>query len=334
MRIGQQTSKLLAAAVALTGIVLVVSRPDFLGDQAGRTVNAFSHANPWWIGAAFLAFAMGYVTYVGSWRASAFGLGIKLGFRPTLARLGIGSVVNTFAPARAGDAVKIALISETLEGPDKLWTAGGVYAAVAASRAAAVTVLTLVASCTGLLPAWPAVVIGTVVVGVAAAARFSTRARRFKRAVHLVEGIAALTRSPRRGAILVGWALATTGARILAVAGLASAFSLPHPLLVALLTVTALDLSGALPLTPGNVGVASGAVMVALGTAGISVADSLTISVAVQALETLVSLSAGAFGAVYLARPVTIRPWLIRAGSLAAAGSAAALLGEVVIRLA
>ena len=57
MRIGQQTSKLLAAAVALAGIVLVVSRPDFLGDQAGRTVNAFSQANPWWIGAAFLAFA-------------------------------------------------------------------------------------------------------------------------------------------------------------------------------------------------------------------------------------------------------------------------------------
>ena len=35
--------------------------------------------------------------------------------------------------------MKIALISETLNGPDKLWTAGGVYAAVAASRAAAVT---------------------------------------------------------------------------------------------------------------------------------------------------------------------------------------------------
>ena len=334
MRIGQQTSKFLAAAVAIAGVVLVVSRPDFLGDQAGRTVNAFGSANPLWIAAAFVAFALGYVSYVGSWRASAAGMGMKLGFRPTLARLGIGSVVNTFAPARAGDAVKIALMSETMSGPDKLWTAGGVYAAVAASRAAAVTVLTLVASSTGLLPAWPGMVIGAAVVSVAAAARFSTRARRFKRAVHLVEGIAALTQSPRRGAVLIGWALATTGARILAVAGLASAFGLPRPFLVALLVVTALDLSGALPLTPGNVGVASGAVMVALGTVGISVAASLTISVAVQALETLVSLSAGAFGTVYLARPVTIRPWLIRAGSLTAAGSAAALVGAVVMRFA
>ena len=55
----------------------------------------------------------------------------------------------------------------------------------------------------------------------------------------------------------------------------------------------ALDLAGTVPLTPGNLGIASGAVAIALRSRGIGVTEALGVGIGIQALETLVSLAAG-----------------------------------------
>ena len=73
---------------------------------------------------------------------------------------------------------------------------------------------------------------------------------------------------------------------------------------------------GLIPLTPGNVGIASGAVTLALQARGIGLTEALTAGIALHAVETLVGLSLGAAGSLYVARARA--PWALR---LAAAGA-------------
>jgi hypothetical protein len=87
----------------------------------------------------------------------------------------------------------------------------------------------------------------------------------------------------------------------------------------------ALDLSGTFPLTPGGVGVGSGAVAVALASRGIGMTQALGVGITMQALETAVSLTAGSFGALYLARlDLRIRRWAVRGAMVAASAALAA----------
>ena len=68
-------------------------------------------------------------------------------------------MVNSFAPAKLGDAVKIALFSKAIDAPGRIWTAGGVYAALAAARSLVLAALLVAASATGALPLWPVFVL-------------------------------------------------------------------------------------------------------------------------------------------------------------------------------
>ena len=58
--------------------------------------------------------------------------------------------------------------------------------------------------------------------------------------------------------------------RVLAATAIAAAFGVDQPLAAAVLIIPALDLAGILPLTPGNVGVASAAVAFALTAHGVA----------------------------------------------------------------
>jgi uncharacterized membrane protein YbhN (UPF0104 family) len=319
------TSKLLVPALTVAAIGALVALPHFAGAHVGAAFGSLRDAQRGWLGLAAVGYALGYVTMACSWRTALAAGGGRLSLREVVARLGIGSIVNTVAPARAGDAVKVALLSESLSGPDRVWTTGGLYAAIAASRALPIACLVVIASVAGAIPIWPALaLIGGVVVLVAIGLS-PIRLRRWHRLAHLLDGLAALAHSPRRAAALVGWSTATTVARLVATSALAASLGVPHALLAGLLIVTALDVAGTLPLTPGNLGVASGAVAVALATRGIGATQGMGVGIAVQALETLVSLSAGSYGLLYLAgsRP-SVRPWAIRA---AAIGSSAAVAG-------
>jgi uncharacterized membrane protein YbhN (UPF0104 family) len=164
----------------------------------------------------------------------------------------------------------------------------------------------------------------------AVAAAFSGRLRRHPRIAHLVGGFAALERSPRAIATVLGWTATMQVARLAATAAVAAALGLPDPLLAALLILPALDVAAAFPITPGSIGVGSGAVAVALASRGIGMTQALGVGIAIQALETLVSVSAGSLGALYLARErarETVRRWTFRVAAVGGAAALAAFVG-------
>jgi uncharacterized membrane protein YbhN (UPF0104 family) len=243
-------------------------------------------------------------------------------------------MVNTFAPAKLGDAVKIALCAKAIEGPDRLWTAGGVYAALAAARCLTLALLVVAASVTGALPLWPVFALCGAVAALSAIALSSPRWRRHHRLAHLLEGFASLERSPRAAAAVLAWSLGIGASRLGATAAVAFALGLPHPLLAALVILPAIDLAGVVPITPGNVGVASGAVAVALQSRGVGVTQALGVGIAIQALETVVSLTAGGLGGLYLLQPSpAVRRWAVRVVAVGASAALAALLSVYLLDL-
>jgi uncharacterized membrane protein YbhN (UPF0104 family) len=246
----------------------------------------------------------------------------------------MGALVNTFTPARLGDVVKIALFSRAIDGPDRLWTAGGTYAAVGAAHCLSIAALVVVASVAGALPLWPVFALCGGVIALGALALSSPRWRRHHRIAHLLGGFAALVRAPRFAARVLGWSAAIALSRLAAVAALVAALGLPHPLLAALVICPALDLAGAMPLTPGNVGIASGAVAVALRSRGIGVTDALGVGIGIQTLETLVSLAAGSVGALYFAGSSGVaRRWAPRVAAIGFPAAIAVLLGTFMLDL-
>jgi hypothetical protein len=112
------------------------------------------------------------------------------------------------------------------------------------------------------------------------------------------------------------------------------AVGLPHPVLAALAILPALDLAGAVPLTPGGIGVGSGAVAVALASRGIGVTDGLAVGIAIQALETAVSGACGSLGIAYLVRPSDrVRRVGGRIALVGASAAVAAVVGAAVLDL-
>jgi uncharacterized membrane protein YbhN (UPF0104 family) len=90
-------------------------------------------------------------------------------------------------------------------------------------------------------------------------------------------------------------------ARVAAAASVAAAFGAHSPLRLALVLVPAVEVAGLLPLTPGNIGIASAAITVALRAAGTPMSSALAIGLGFHALETAAGLSLGAVSALYLA---------------------------------
>ena len=64
------------------------------------------------------------------------------------------------------------------------------------------------------------------------------------------------------------WVMAGTVARLGAAAAVAAAVGIPSPFLTALLVLPAIDLAGLIPITPGNIGLKSGAIALALQARG------------------------------------------------------------------
>jgi uncharacterized membrane protein YbhN (UPF0104 family) len=149
----------------------------------------------------------------------------------------------------------------------------------------------------------------------------------------VLEGFAALERSPRALVSVLGWTLGMVACRLGATVAVAAALGLPQPLLAALLILPALDVASAFPITPGSIGIGSGAVAVALAGRGIALPQALGTGIAMQALETLVSIAAGSIGAVSLmSEHAVIRRWTFRVAAVG--GSAAlALLGYLLLDL-
>ena len=327
-------SKLALSAAALLALVAVAATPGLLGGRVASAFDALTGAEQHWLVLGAAGFVLGFVCTVGAWRAALGAAGGRIGSCRAAASIGVGSLVNSFAPAKLGDAVKIALCARSIDAPGRIWTAGGVYAALAAARSLTLAALLVVASATGAMPLWPVFVLCGTVALLALAAAYSGRLRRHPRIAQVLAGFAALERSPRAIATVLAWTTGMVVARLGATMAVAAALGLPHPVLAALVILPALDVASAFPLTPGSIGIGSGAVAVALAGRGIGMTQALGVGFAIQALETFVSIAAGATGALYLAWPsASVRRWTFRAATVGATAALAAALGLAVLNL-
>lgn len=325
---------LAAAAVCSLGIVAVATMPQLLGSQVEAAFEGLGAARPIWLWLAASSFVLMIVASASAWRTALGLCGGEIDRSDAAARYGIGGLVNSLAPGRVGDAVRVALFSRCVHSPDRLWIAGGVFATLGAARAFVLTVLLVVAVVLGAMPLWPVFALGGTV-AVALAVSIATRKRRaHSRVAHLLDAFRGIGRCPARGLRLLAWLTVSTGARLGAATAIAAALGVHQPFLAALIISPALDLAGLMPLTPGNVGVTSGAVAVALQSRGVDLTTALTTGIALHAVETAASLVFGLAGALFLVRfpTPTARRWTIVATAatvclaLAAGFSATVLL--------
>jgi uncharacterized membrane protein YbhN (UPF0104 family) len=258
--------------------------PQVLGSRVGSALGTLGRADPRWLWLAGLAFTVSLVGSAGCWR-SAIGLcGGRTSLADATARYGAGSLVNTFVPARAGDAVRLALFSRLVPGQHKLWSTGGAFVAVAATRAAVLGAIVATGAALGVVPWWPLFIAAALV---ATAAVLARRAHR-----HL---------APRDLARLAGWVLVSVLGRFAGAAAISAAVGIHRPVVAALLILPALDVSGLVPLTPGNVGIASAAIAIAFRAHGVSFNHGLAAGITLQALETAVGLTIGIASVLWLA---------------------------------
>jgi uncharacterized membrane protein YbhN (UPF0104 family) len=334
MSLSRPTFTLVLAGVAAGAALSALSLP-LLGHHLASTLHVLTDASRPWLAVSFVAFLGAFVCTVGAWRSALAAAGARLCPKQAAARLGIGSMVNAFTPAKLGDAVKITLCARAIDAPDRMWTATGTYTALAAARSLTLAGLVVAASATHALPIWPVFLLVGSASAVALVAVASTRFRSHHRIASFLAGVTALTKDRRA---LRGVALWTIGMQVFRLAGTVAAvvaFGLPHPLLAALVILPALDLAGAVPLTPGSFGIGGGAVAVALASRGIGMTDALATGLAIQAVETMVSVTCGSLGLAYLMQPservtrVATRTALVGGAAALAAALGAAILDLV-----
>ena len=185
-------------------MIVIAFVPQLLGSEVRRALSGLSSAQPIWLWLAGVCFLGSLVGTAGAWRSAIGLVGGRIGWLDAGARYGIGSLINSFAPARLGDVARLALFSRALDSEDRLWRAGGSLAVIGVARALVLALLVVVGSIAGALPLWPVFVL-IALTGVAALAAMTTRNRTARTHLgHALDAFRALGREPKRGACLVG----------------------------------------------------------------------------------------------------------------------------------
>jgi uncharacterized membrane protein YbhN (UPF0104 family) len=327
---------LLATALFAAAAAVVAAMPRLLGHRVGDAIAGLEDARPGWLWLAALGFLGSLVASSWGWRAALALCGGRLSRADASARYGIGSLVNSLSPARVGEPVRVALFARALDGEDRAWRMGGVFGVIAAVRCVVFGVVVVVAAALGVVPFRPVLVLG----GVAAAAgvvAFVARNRTPRTHVgHVLDAFREVARSPLGGARVAGWIALSAAARFWAAVAIAAALGVHSPAQAALVIMPALYLAGLIPLS-GNLGITSGAVVIALHTQGVPLGQAATTGLAFQAVETAAGITFGFAGALLLAQfscAVTRRRLLMLAAAGATACVTAGVCATVVLPLA
>ena len=320
-----------AAGLAVTALVAAVATPQLLGRRVAAALDILGNAHAPWLWLAAIGFTVSVVTASAAWRTSIGVCGGRLTLTDACARYGAGSLVNTVAPFRAGDMLRIALFSRFLPVKERLRTTGGALAATAASRALVLGALVVGGAAAGIVPLWPMLVAAAVVaagVGVVVLARRTSS--------HLLDAFRALGDDPRAALRLVGWLALQLAGRLTGATAVAAALGIRHPLAAAVVVILALDVAGLLPLTPGNIGLAQGAIAIALHARGTPTSSALAAGIAFHAIETAVGIMFGIASLVWLApysSPAARRVALLAGAASWALGIAGAFSATVLVPL-
>ena len=286
---------------SIAALVVLAATPQLLGDRVEAGIDGLGNASASWLWLAAAAFGGSLFASACGWGSALRRCGGTTTGSDATARYCTGSLVNALAPARIGSAVRFALFARTLPNEGRLWTVGGVATSIGAVRALWLAVVLALGSASGALPRWPIGVLLLVVLAAAAVAWFVRDTQPGSKFAHTLDVFRVLGRCPEAAARIVGWIGLAMALRIGAAAGIAAAFGIDNPLTAALLVVPALDLAGMLPLTPGNVGLASAAVAFALKASGAASDVALSAGIAFGAVETLTTLALGCGSLLYFA---------------------------------
>ncbi|MGH2933655.1 MAG: lysylphosphatidylglycerol synthase domain-containing protein [Gaiellaceae bacterium] len=249
---------------------------------------------------AFVLFVASLAFSAFAWRSAVGECGGRLGRTRSAAFFGVGSLVNSLTPARLGDAVRIALFSRGLPGQGRLWAGGGIFAAMSAFQGVSMIILVATAAWLGAIPPWAvALPAAPAVVAVVLARRAKRRGSR-SGISRLLDVFAAFGRSPRHTCRPVGWLTVALCCRICAAALTATAFGMASSVTAAIVLIPAVEIATLLPLTPGNLGLTSAAVAVALHTTGTSLTRAVAVGIGFHAAEMAAGLAYGLASTIYL----------------------------------
>lgn len=295
--------------------MLLALLPFLVRDRVAEAIGDVAAADGRWLVVAVACFLAVIVATSRAWCAGIGAVGGEVGATNAAARYAVGSLVNGIAPAGTGGAVRIALFSRTLPDRDRVLTATGIAAAIGFARAPSMAALVVAAAALGAFPLWPVLLL----VGAAAAAVglawWSRRWTPHARIAHILDAFRALAQAPRAAVTLASWVTAANFTRVLGAVAVAASLGVSSPIEAGLVMIPALCLAAAVPSTPGNVGVSSGAVVVALSLIGVGFEQALAVGLAFHALETVVSIGAGSAGLLVVARPEVRVPALRYAGT-------------------
>jgi len=309
------------AAISLAVLAALCVSPSLLGDRVSEAVSGLDAASPGLLWLAGIAFAGTSLCAALAWRAALRASGSPLPFLDATSRYAVGCGVNAIAPAHVGSALRVALLGRVTTGG--CWTVSGVAAAVGVTRTVWLGALIAIGCAGGVLPLWPLVAIGLIVATALAVGIASRHVSLPRRLENLLAAFRCLATSPRDLGIVAGWALLGAAAKVAAATAVVAAMGIDNPLRAALVLVPAVELAAVLPITPGNVGLASAAVALALGSQGVDSKTALSAGIAFGAVELLTGMVIGAAGALALAGP-SARPFM-RVATAAAATSVVAL---------
>ena len=314
----------IATVLAAGGVAYVVASGS-LGGTLAQGLSSLGTADKRWLWLAAAGFAGSLFATAAAWRSTVNACGARMSHVDAWARYGVGSILNTFLPGRIGDAARVGLFSKAFpqDRGGRALTAVGALGAVSIAEALTQAPIVGAAAGFGAVPLWSILAVVGIASGLAGLAFAARKRLRGGRIRHLVDAFGSLSASPRQAAHLFAWSGAATASRVLAAAAIAAAVGIPSPLEAGLIMSAVLSLATAIPLTPGNVGVTSAAIVLALDSRGVPLASAIAAGVAFHAVEAAAGIIFGAGGALFLAR---YRSPAARLWSLRAAGALASLI--------
>jgi uncharacterized membrane protein YbhN (UPF0104 family) len=270
-------------------------------------------ADPRWLLGALAAFLVSLAATAGAWRSTLIVCGGRLGRVDACARYGTGSLVNILMPARLGEAVRVGLFSKAFgrDHSGRTLTTVGALGAVTAADSLTQSLVVGAGAGIGPVPVWSLAVLGGFVICAAGMAIVAGKRFRTGRPARLFGVFQTLSDSPARAGRLFGWLGAATVARLVAAIAIAASLRIPNPVEAGLVMCAVVIVATALPLTPGNVGVTSGAIVLALHAQGIPAASALAAGLVFHAVELLAGIVFGIGGALALVPypSAAIRRW-------------------------
>jgi uncharacterized membrane protein YbhN (UPF0104 family) len=308
-----------AVSVAVLG-VLAAAAMGPLRTMVTDGVARVGDANPHLLTLASVAFGFSLVATAAAWRTAVAAAGGRVTAAKACAYYGAGSLVNSLTPAHLGELIRFALFARAVPGSDRLMRTAGACGAVTVARTLAYGALLC---CALLVLPLPGTALLVPVLVLLAAGTVLLLARFFpgRRLACLLDSTVALVHSPRSSAALLGATTTAVVCRVLAATAVVAAFGIHAPLAAGVAAVAAVSAASVAPLTPGNIGITSAAVALALRTQGIDGGTAVAAGLGFHLAETAAGVLFGAAGVLSLA---TAGRGRVR--RLAVAGASAALV--------